>query len=169
MDTVRTSAFDPEVHRVEAREPRPLALLAHVALEIGLDVGQEERLRVDRALRELRLEVGEDVELGVEGVADVEVPLVLTRVEEGLASLDVLDVLGVHLVAAQHLVLALGEVVAHRPHHADVAEVGRGEREVHGGAAEGALALPKGGLDRVKGDRTDDDEAHGLGQASRCV
>jgi hypothetical protein len=79
----------------------------------------------------------------------------------------VLDVVGVHAVGAQHLVLGLAEVVADGPDHAHVAEVGGGQREVHGGAAEHALALPEGRRDRVKGDRSHYDHAHAAGEASR--
>ena len=49
------------------------------------------------------------------------------------------------------------------PDHAHVGEEARGQREVHGGAAEHALALPEGGLDRVEGDGSDYHEAHEAG------
>ena len=86
---------DPEVHRVEADEPGAGALLAHLELEVGLDVGEEQRLRGLRLLRELRLEVAEHVQLRVVGVGDVEVVVVVAAPEERLAAGDVLDVVGV--------------------------------------------------------------------------
>ena len=49
------------------------------------------------------------------------------------------------------------------PDHAHVGEEARRQREVHGGAAEHALALPEGRLDRVEGDRSDHNEAHSGG------
>ena len=52
------------------------------------------------------------------------------------------------------------EVVADRPHRADLGEEAGSEREVDGGAAEHAVALPKRGLDRVEGDRSNDSERH---------
>ena len=61
---------------------------------------------------------------------------------------------------AEHLVLRLAEVVADRADHADVGEEARRQREVHGGAAERALALAEGRLDRVEGDRSDDQSGH---------
>ena len=61
--------------------------------------------------------------------------------EEGLPALDVLDVVGHDAVAAEHLVLRLAEVVAHRAHRPHLGEEARRQREVHGGAAERALAL----------------------------
>ena len=45
------------------------ALLAHLALQVGLDVREEDDVGVGDASRQLRLEVGEDVELRVVGVA----------------------------------------------------------------------------------------------------
>ncbi len=83
---------DPQVHRVQRHEARVLALLAHPALEVGLDVGQEQHVARPRRLRQLGLEVLEDVEVGLERVADVEVALVAAGPEERLAALDVLDV-----------------------------------------------------------------------------
>jgi hypothetical protein len=79
----------------------------------------------------------------------------------------VLDVIRVHTVAVQDVVLGVAEVVAHRANHADVAELGSSEREMHGGPAERAVTLAKRSLDRVKRDRTDHYQAHGLAQASR--
>ena len=85
-----------------------------------MDVRQEQCLGVPRAVRELGLEVGEDVQLGIEGVTSIEVPLVFARIEEGLSALHPLHVLGVHAVAVQDVVLGIPEVVAHRPHHTHV-------------------------------------------------
>jgi hypothetical protein len=47
-----------------------------------------------RGCGELRLELGEDAELGVLGVGDVEVVLVAAAPEEGLPARDPLDVVG---------------------------------------------------------------------------
>ena len=80
--------------------------------------------------------------------------------EERLAARDVLDVVGDHAAVAQHLVLGLGEVVPDGTDHAGLGEEGGREREVHGRAAEQAVALAELGLDGVKGDGTDDGERH---------
>src|SRR5438093_567688 len=79
-------AVDPEVHRVHGHEAGVGALLAHAALEIGLDVGQEEDFAVLGRLRELGLEGLEDVEVGGVRQALVEVVAVLAGPEEGLAA-----------------------------------------------------------------------------------
>ena len=86
--------FDPEVHRVEAAEAGAAALGADLALQVGLDVGEEEGVGRLRGVGELRLELAEDAELGVLGVGDVEVELVAAAPEEGLAAGDPLDVVG---------------------------------------------------------------------------
>jgi hypothetical protein len=116
--------LDPQVHRVQADDARIRALLAHLALQVGLDVGQEDHVRRPGRPRQLGLPVGEHVELRVVGVAGVEVVLVLARPEEGLAARDVLDVVDVDAARAQHVVLGLAEVVAHRAHHTHVGEEG---------------------------------------------
>ena len=46
---------DPQVHRVERDEARVGQLRAHLALQVGLDVGQEQHVAGARALRQLRL------------------------------------------------------------------------------------------------------------------
>ena len=84
------------------------------------------------AVRELRVEVGEDVELGVVGVGDVHVVLVVGPPEEGLAALDPLDVVGDHAAVLEHLELLVAEVIADRPDHSDVGEEARGQAEVDG-------------------------------------
>jgi hypothetical protein len=84
-----------------ATKPRPRALLADPALQVGLDVGQEEHVAVLGGLGELGLERLEDVELRHERLARVEVAGVDARPEEGLAPLDVLDVVRVRPARAQ--------------------------------------------------------------------
>ena len=122
-----------------------------------------------RGVRELGLEVAEDVELGVVGVRDVEVVLVVAAPEEGLAALDALDVARLDAASAQHLELVLAEVVADRPDDADVGEEARGEREMHGGAAQHPLALAERRAHGVEGDRSDDGQGHRGAADSRSV
>jgi hypothetical protein len=148
--------LDPEVHGVERRGLDVAALLTHVALEVRLDVRQEEQIAVARALGQLRREVAEHVQLRVERLGGAHVPLVLARPEERLAAPDVLDVVGDHAVAAEHVVLRVAEVVAHRADRAHLGEVARGQREMGRGAAERALALAERRPDRVEGDRSHD-------------
>ena len=136
------------------------ALLAHLALEVGLDVGEEDDVGGRRGLRQRRLEVLEDVEVRLQRVADVDVALVAPGPEERLAAGHVLDVVGDDAARVQRLVLGLAEVVADRPDHARVGEERGGEREVHRRAPSSRSRLPGLGLDGVKGDGSDDGERH---------
>src|SRR5947207_14823580 len=96
-------------------------------------------------------------------MGDIEVELVAAAPEEGLAPLDLLDVVGEHAAALQDLELGLSEVVADRADRAHLGEEAGGQREVHRGPAEHLLALPERGLDSVKGDRSNNRERHGQG------
>ena len=76
----RVLPFDPEVHRVEGHQLRPLLHLAeHVELEPGVDVGEEEVGHTGQRGRELGAKVGENVELGVEGTRLVQIVAVRAR------------------------------------------------------------------------------------------
>ena len=80
---------------IESRPLKPArALGADLALQVGLDVGEEEGVGRLRGVGELRLELAEDAELGVVGVGDVEVEVVVAAPEEALAAGDPLDVVG---------------------------------------------------------------------------
>src|SRR4051812_33184862 len=157
---------DPQVHRVHPHEPRRRALLAHTALEVGLDVREEDDVRARRGLRQRGLEVLEDVEVGLERVADVDVALVAPGPEERLAAGDVLDVVRDDPARVQRGVLHLAEVVAHGADDARLVEERRGEREVHRRAAQQPVAPAGLGLDGVEGDGPDDRERHAAGDGS---
>ena len=131
-----------------------------------MDVGQEHGLGGPRGVRELRLEVGEDVEVGLQRVADVGVALVAARPEERLAARDVLDVVGDHAAVVQHRVLGLAEVVAHGTDHARLGQERGGQREMHGRAAEQAVAPAGRRLDGVEGDRTHHGQRHRGGRVA---
>ena len=152
---------DPQVHRVERDEARLRQLRAHVALQVGLDVRQEQHVAGARALGQLRLEALEHAQLRVERLARVQVPAVLAAPEERLAAGDALDVGDVDAALAHHVELGLAEVLADRADDADLVEERGGQREVHGGAAEHPLALAERRLDGVVGDRADHGDWHG--------
>ena len=129
-----------------------------------------------RGLRELRLEVLEDVEVGLQRVADVDVALVAAGPEERLAAGDVLDVVGDRPRArAARAYSASPKSSPTGPDHARLGEERRGEREVHGGAAEQAVALAGRRLDGVERDGSDDGERSwraqrsGSRRARRCA
>ena len=61
----RLRDLDPQVHRVHGHEAGARALLAHLPLQVGLDVGQEQDVGVARRRGQLGLEVLEHVEVRV--------------------------------------------------------------------------------------------------------
>ena len=151
---------DPVVHRIHRDEPRARALVAYLALDAGLDVGEEEDVGVAGRGRQLRLEVREDIQLGRLCVRAVEVEVVVAAPVERAPAGDLLDIGGIDAPLVQRRVLPLAEVVAHRPDDAHVAEERRRQREVHGRAAQHPLALAERRADGIKGDRTYDGEGH---------
>ena len=138
-----------------------VALGADLALEVGLDVGEEQHVGGLRLLGELRLEVTEHVQLGVVGVGRVQVELVVALPEEGLGAGDPLDVIGDHAAVLEHVDLGLGEVVTDRADHADIGEEAGSERKMDGGAAEHLLALAERRMDGIEGDRADNGQRQG--------
>src|SRR5207245_9275365 len=77
-------ALDAEVHRVEGHEAGTgLHLAEDVELELGIDVGEEDEGRTPEPVAERGAEVGEHVELRVEGLRLVQVVAVLPRPAEG--------------------------------------------------------------------------------------
>jgi hypothetical protein len=136
-------------------------LLAHAALQVGLDVGEEEHGGLASCGRELRVEVGEDVELRVQGVGDGHVLLVATRPEEGAPPDDALEIVRVDPSCAEDVELGVAEVLADDAHDVDVGEEARREGEVRCSSAEDPLAFAVRGLERVERDRADDRDGHG--------
>ena len=78
-----------------------------------------------------------------------------------------LDVVGDDAAVAQHGVFGLAEVVSDRADHAGLGEERGGEREVHGSAAQQAIALAGVRLDSVESDGTDHGERHEAQEGSR--
>ena len=151
---------DPQVHRVHRDEPGGPALLADGELEVGLDVREEQHVARARRVGQLRLEVLEDVEVGRDRLARVEVVAVLAAPEEGLAARDALDVVGHGAARAEDVHRLLVEVVAHGTDDPHLVEERRGEGEVGGGAAEHPFAISERSPDGVIGEGSDDGDAH---------
>ena len=86
FEQLLASVVDPEVHRVECDEARAAALLAHPALQRGLDVREKERAAGAGGGGELGLEVLEDAQAGLVGVGGVEVAAVVAPPEERLSA-----------------------------------------------------------------------------------
>src|SRR6201999_639869 len=87
--------------------------------------------------------------------------------EEGLAAVDLLDAVGVDAALVEDGVLLVAEVVADRADHVHVREERSGQREVHRGAAEHALALAERRLYRVERDRSHHCQCHAAVEPTR--
>src|SRR6185437_15980910 len=66
----------------------------------------------------------------------------------------------INFAAEEDRFMLLREVFADDGHDAHGGEMAGGEREIAGGAAQGAVYLAKGGFDSVKGDGTDHKQRH---------
>ncbi|MNX84360.1 hypothetical protein D3C86_1161530 [compost metagenome] len=155
LDQRSALARDPEVHGVADHELGALHLVEHQALELGIDVTQEEVLALGVGLGELGLEVREDVQVRHEGVRRVEVLIVEPLPAEGLA-LDPLQALDVDAAAAEQLDVLFGEVGADNAHEVDGREEARRHGGVGGGSAERLDHFSARRPDRIQRDRSDD-------------
>ena len=77
-------------------------------------------------------ELTEHVQLDVVGVRDVEVVVVVAAPEEGLATFDLFDVVGVDAAVVEERVLRLAEVRADGTDQPHVGEEAGGQRKVNG-------------------------------------
>src|SRR5690606_35615623 len=117
--------LDPEVHRVACDQTRLADLIQHVELQLGIDVAEEDPLGVPEALGDVRLEVREDAEAGLEGFTGVEVEAVHPRPSEALAGQSG-ESGEIGIAAAQEAESRLREIVAYHSNHLNVTEAGSG-------------------------------------------
>src|SRR5438093_645321 len=160
-------ALDPEVHRVERHEAGTgLHLAEDVELELGIDVGEEDKGRTPEPVAERGAEVGEHVELRVEGLRLVQVVAVLPRPAEGPPP-GRLEAVQIDAAILEESEVRLREVLADRRDEADLGEEARGVREVRRRSTEDVVDLAEGRLDAVERDRADDEEVTHAGAPSR--
>ena len=152
-------ARDPEVHGVAGHETRPLHLPKHLVLQDGVDVPEEHVARVLVGGGDLGLEELEDVEIGTNGVAGVEVVGVLPLPVESEA-VRPLEAGGVDGAAREGGELLLSEIAPHHPHQVHGAEERGGHREEGGAASEHPLGLAERRLHRVVRDAAHDEDGH---------
>src|SRR3989442_1295357 len=160
-------ALDPEVHRVERHEAGTgLHLAEDVELELGIDVGEEDEGRTPEPVAERGAEVGEHVELRVEGLRLVQVVAVLPGPAERPPPRR--RVAGqIHAAILEESEVRLREVLADRRDEADLGEEARGVREVGRRSTEDVVDLAEGRLDAVERDRADDERGTHAGAPSR--
>ena len=114
-------------------------------------------------LAELRLEIGEDVELRVARFRDVQIEAVLAAPEERLRAGDALQAVEVDLPAAEDGQIVVREIVADDGHEIDLGKERRRNRKVRRRSAQAAVHFPERSLNRVERDAANDEDAHDPG------
>ena len=136
--------------------------MQHVHLQFGLDVRQKQHVRFPLPLVELRREVGEDVELRVARLGDVQVVAVLAAPEERLLAGDALQAVGVDVAAVEDRRVLVGEVLADHGDEIDFREERSGHGEIRRRAADAAVDLPERSLEGIEGNTSDDEDGHAV-------
>ena len=131
-------------------------LLAHAALQIGLDVAEEEIGLGAVAFGQLGIEIGEDVEVGAQRLAIVHVGRVLAGPEEGLAG-DALEAGEIDFAGGQEIDIFLREIFAHHADDFDLREIRGGERDVGARSAEHAVNFSMRRFHAIIGNGSNDD------------
>ncbi len=154
--------LDPVVHRVGHHEFGIVHLVQHIALDARLQVAEAHDVAVEVALREVRLERSEDVELRVERVPLVHIVVVLAVPEERLAVLLDLKALKVDPPIGQRPAVLIGKVAPDDAHEADIfAKVAGGERQVGRTAPQHTFGGSERSIDGIKGNSPYGKDAHG--------
>ncbi len=113
FEQIVAKILDPIIHGVAARQAEAVHLLAHAALQGGLDVAEQQVGRFLVAFRQLGIEIGEHVQIGAQRSAIVHVVRINARPEERLAALYALQAFQIDPAVRQQLFVFSGEVVAH--------------------------------------------------------
>ena len=154
--------LDPDVDGVGEDEARVRELVEDVELQVGTDVAEHHERRREVGLGQARLEVLEDVELEVLGVAAVVVLVVASAPGEGAAGGVGEEAVEVDTTLGELVAVAIAEVMADDADDAGRREVARREARVGRAAAEDAVALVVRGDDAVVSDGADDEDGIGF-------
>src|SRR5450759_2492076 len=155
----RAEIVDPVIHRVAAGELDVAHLPAHAALQIGLDIAQEEIRLGAVALRQLGIEIGENVEIGPQGLAIVHIGRVLAGPEKRLAG-DAIQAAEIDLAGRQKIDVFLREIFADDADDFNLREIRGGEGDVRARSAEHAVYFSMRRFDAVIGYGPNHDEGH---------
>ena len=90
-----------------------------------MNITEKDQTRITRTLGKLRLKSSEHIQVGIEGVRDVEVVFILTEPTEGFAVRNNFQVRGIDIVLGKDAELFVAEIAAH---HRDDAHVGKETR-----------------------------------------
>src|SRR5580704_767994 len=135
--------------------------VADFGLQGGLNVAQEQKFRIHVLGGNARPEFLENVQLGEIGFGLVQVLKILAAPAEGLA-FSVFNSTDVDITFLEDFFVLGGEVFADHGDDAHLGEVARSEGEVSAGSTEDVLHAARRRSDRVKSNRTRDDNAHAV-------
>jgi hypothetical protein len=150
---------NPEIHGVAADESYSGHFAAHVELQFGLDVGEEENLGVCVSGRNLGGEVFKNIEVGEISLGLVYVFAVLAAPMKCFAG-SVLDATGINAATGEDGFVLGSEIFSDDANDPDLGKEAGGEREVGGSTAENLFALTERGFQSIECDRTDDENGH---------
>src|SRR5208282_2816411 len=159
-------ALDPEIHGVAAGQAHTIHLQTNCRLQRRVDVRKEQELRVRIFFGDARLKLFKDVQFGEVGFGLVQVVEILSAPAKGLA-LRALDTARVHPAFFQDGLVVRCKVFAHHGHHAHFSEITCGQGEISRGPSENVVHSAGGRGDRVKGNRTNYQNAHEAPWVSR--
>ena len=155
------SAVDPVIHGVAAGQADTVHVLAHIGLQGGLNVCQKQILAIFVFLRNARLKLLEDVEIGKRGFGFVEIVGVGTTPTECFA-LGALDSAGIDSSFLEHVFVFRCKIVSDHRHYTHLCEIAGGKRKVGCRTAEDPFHASRRRRDVIKGNRTDYDNAHSI-------
>ena len=151
--------FDPQVHRVHTDDTLALHLVQDALLQQRVHVAQEDDVGLLVGRGQVRLEAFEDVELGEQRLAAVQVQAVLAAPAERLA-FGVGDTLQVDAPTFEELQLLVAEVFADDGDQVDIGEERSGQGEVGERATHDVGDLAERRLDGVERDGADGQNGH---------
>ena len=152
--------IDPEVHCVGDDKLRFFHLVEDLQLQVGRDVGEEDKVVRLEVVRKLRGEGLEDIEGDRAGFAGVHVPHVFSGPAEGFAR-GTLHAFEVDAAALEEVPVVGRKIFADDGHEIDRREVTGGDGGVGSRAAEKIETFLDGSFDVVERDGTNNENGHG--------
>ena len=113
---------DPQIHRVERHELRPLCLIEHVHLQLGMNIRQEKNIGIFLLLVQTRMEIGEDVQLRVACFRDVEVIAVFATPIKCLRAAHALQAVQIDPSAEEYTHISFSKIITNYRDQIDVGE-----------------------------------------------
>jgi hypothetical protein len=156
----RALAFDPVIHGVEERETGAAHLAQHLQLQFGIDVAQHHEVRLAELLGDFRLEGGEGIELGFEGVGLGHVVLVVAAPPECFAVGNHFHAAGVDFARTKEVKMTGRKIAANHAHDSRGGEVRGRHRRIGATSAEGALHFSEGCAHIIEGEAAHYQDCH---------